>query len=550
MSTVAGSNIVLQQLEREVADGLDARSITLRFPPEPNGYLHIGHARAICLNFDLARRFGGRCLLRLDDTNPATEQQAFADAILDEVRWLGYQWDGLSYTSDYFGQLYDYTVKLIDAGLAYVDDQSPGQVREGRGSLTSPGRASPFRERAREESLDLLAAMRAGRAPAADSVVRARIDMASDNLNMRDPVIWRQRRESHYRLGDSWRIFPLYDFSHCLSDAIEGITHSLCTLEFADHRPLYDWFLDHLLDGSQTRPRQIEFARMNIAGALTSKRRIAELHRAGKVRGFDDPRLMTLAGLRKRGIDSGAILDFCRRTPITRAQGDLEIDYFLDVAREGLNREAPRAMAVLRPLRVVIENLAPGQGLACSSPVYPQGGKEQTRELRLEREIFIERDDYREQPERDFRRLAPGRSVRLRSAGVIRCLGRECDGDGELTALRCHLVKDSKGAKLDDLGNKVRATVHWVAASSAVPAEIELLEEGPGRAGDEAATEAIAPIERLSGCLLERGLAEADAGAVYQFERLGYFHCLGRGQWLRCLGLRAAKKAGRASQAQ
>ena len=550
MPQIFGSNFILAQLEKEIEQGLDPAAITLRFPPEPNGSLHIGHARAACLNFGLAHHFGGRCFLRLDDTNPATESRQFADDIISDLRWLGFDWDEMHYTSDYFPQLYDYTVRLIELGLAYIDDQDPDEIRQNRGTLTEPGHNSPWRDRPADENLALLKAMRTGGAHQKIRVVRARIDMAAGNLNMRDPVMWRQRSEHHYRLGASWKIFPLYDFSHCLSDAIEGITHSLCTLEFADHRPLYDWFLDNLID-DRARPRQIEYARMNIAGAETSKRRIARLCAEKLVSGTDDPRLMTLAGLRRRGIIPEIIRDFCSRTPVTRAQGDLEISYFYELAREHLNKQAPRSMAVLRPLKLIIENLEPDQETICAVPIYPQQPDSPVREVPLSREIYIERDDFCAQPDSKFLRLAPGRSVRLRCAGVVHFLSYRDDALGQPVEIRCRLEPNSRGAKVDDQGNKVRATIHWVAATHAVCGQVQLLPEkgdptavsAPGgNGGQEQGQAPIGEIETLNDCRLEAGLALAKPGDYYQFERLGYFRCSAKGEWIRTLSLRSQSK--------
>ncbi|MCA8837291.1 MAG: glutamine--tRNA ligase [Proteobacteria bacterium] len=550
MPQIFGSNFILAQLEKEIEQGLDPATITLRFPPEPNGRLHIGHARAACLNFGLARHFGGRCFLRLDDTNPATESQQFADDIISDIRWLGFEWDEMHCTSDYFPQLYDYTVRLIELGLAYIDDQNPDEIRQNRGTLTDPGCDSPWRDRAPSENLALLEAMRFGEVDHKIRVVRARIDMAASNLNMRDPVIWRQRNEHHYRLGATWKIFPLYDFSHCLSDAIEGITHSLCTLEFADHRPLYDWFIDKLIVG-RARPRQIEYARMNIAGVETSKRRIARLCEEKLVSGTDDPRLMTLAGLRRRGIMAEIIRDFCYRTPVTRGQGDLEISYFYELSREYLNKQAPRSMAVLRPLKLIIDNLEPDQEIICAVPIYPQRPDSPVREVVLGREIYIERDDFCAQPDGKFLRLSPGRSVRLRCAGVVHYLSCRHDEQGQPDEIHCRLELNSRGAKTDDQGNKVRATMHWVAATHAVCAQVQLLQEqgNPAEAvstdsnsGDAQGQAPIGEIETLSDCRLEAGLAHAGPGDYYQFERLGYFRCSAKGEWIRTLSLRSQSK--------
>jgi glutaminyl-tRNA synthetase len=520
-----GSDFIRDIVRADLAAGRHSQVIT-RFPPEPNGYLHIGHAKSICLNFGVAEDFGGHCNLRFDDTNPAKEEHEFILAIERDVRWLGFDWGETPYfASDYFGQLYEWAEHLVRAGEAYVDDLSAEEIREHRGTLTEPGRNSPYRDRAPEENLDLLRRMRAGEFAEGARVLRAKIDMASGNINLRDPVLYRIRYAHHPRTGDAWCIYPTYDFAHGQSDAIEHVTHSLCTLEFEDHRPLYDWLIEHLPVPS--RPRQYEFARLNLSHTVLSKRRLVQLVREGHVRGWDDPRMPTLAGLRRRGIPAAAIRDFIGRVGVARSDNLVEVALLEHCVRELLNRIAPRRMAVLRPLKVVITNYPEGQSErfeAINNPEDPAAG---TRPVTFGRELWIERDDFMEDPPKKFFRLAPGREVRLRYAYLITCTEVVKDAAGEVALLRCTYDPATRGGDAPD-GRKVRATLHWVAAGHALPAEIRLYDhlfarESPGADSDFLADLNPASLELLTGSMVEPALAEAAPGEPLQFERQGYF---------------------------
>jgi len=500
--------------------------VVTRFPPEPNGYLHIGHAKSICLNFGIAQEFGGRCHLRFDDTNPAKEEQEYIDSIMRDVRWLGFDWgEHLHHASDYFAQLYDWAEHLIRNGKAYVDDLPADEMRAMRGTLTEPGRNSPYRDRAMEENLDLFRRMRAGEYPDGARVLRAKIDMASGNMNMRDPVLYRIVNAEHPRTGKTWCIYPTYDFAHGQSDAIEHITHSLCTLEFEDHRPLYDWFLDNLPVPS--RPRQYEFARLNITYTVLSKRVLTELVRGGHVGGWDDPRMPTLAGLRRRGVPAAAIRDFIRRVGVARANSVVEAAMFDHAVRELLNKSALRRMAVLRPLKVVIENWPEGQIEeldAVNNPEDPEAGK---RKVKFGREIYVERDDFMENPPKKFYRLSPGREVRLRYAYFVTCREAVKNAAGEVTELRCTYDPATRGGDSPD-GRKVQATLHWVAAADAMKAELRLYNPlftspEPDVSGDLAAALNPNSLEILDGCLMEPALAATNSEDAVQFERQGYF---------------------------
>jgi glutaminyl-tRNA synthetase len=522
-----GSDFIRDIVRADLAAGRYHRVIT-RFPPEPNGYLHIGHAKSICLNFGIAVEFGGRCNLRFDDTNPVKEEHEYILAIERDVRWLGFDWGERPYfASDYFEQLYDWAEHLVRAGDAYVDDLSAEEIREYRGTLTEPGRNSPYRDRRPAENLDLLRRMRAGEFPEGARVLRAKIDMASGNINLRDPVLYRIRYANHPRTGDAWCIYPTYDFAHGQSDAIEHVTHSLCTLEFEDHRPLYDWLIEHLPVPS--RPRQYEFARLNLSHTVLSKRRLVQLVRDGHVRGWDDPRMPTLAALRRRGIPPAAIRDFIGRVGVAKADNLVEVALLEHCVRELLNRTAPRRMAVLRPLKVVITNYPEGQSEqfeAINNPEDPAAG---TRPITFAREIWIEREDFMEDPPKKFFRLAPGREVRLRYAYLITCTDVIRDAAGEVVELRCTYDPATRGGDAPD-GRKVKATLHWVASTHAVPAEVRLYDhlfarEAPGAEGDFLADLNPASLEVLSGAMVEPALAEAVPGEPLQFERQGYF-CL------------------------
>ncbi len=498
-------------------------------PPEPNGYLHIGHAKSICLNFGIAQEFGGRCHLRFDDTNPAKEEQEYIDAIERDVRWLGFDWGKhLYFASDYFDRLYGWAVDLIKAGKAYVDDQTQEEMRANRGTLTEPGRNSPFRDRPVEENLDLFARMKAGEFPNGVRVLRAKIDMAAGNINLRDPVLYRIIHAHHPRTGDTWKIYPSYDFAHGQSDAIEGITHSVCTLEFEDHRPLYDWFIQNL--SVPSTPHQYEFARLNITYTLLSKRILNGLVKGGHVSGWDDPRMPTIAGLRRRGVPPEAIRDFIKRVGVAKANSTVDLGMFDFSIREVLNRAAPRRMAVLRPLKVVIENYPEGEGEGeeIEAVNHPDDETQGSRKLKFTRELYIERDDFMEVPEKKFFRMAPGREVRLRYAYFVTCKEVVKDAAGNVTELRCTYDPASKGGNSPD-GRKVKATIHWVSAEHSVPAELRLyntLFSDPDPSADpESFAKGINPqsLEVLSDARVEPALAGAKGGEAIQFERQGYF---------------------------
>ena len=494
-----------------------------RFPPEPNGYLHIGHAKSMCLNFGVAGETGGLCRLRFDDTNPLRESREYAIAIEDDVRWLGFGWEGEPrHASDYFEEMYGYACGLIRSGFAYVDSRSADEIRETRGTLTRPGKESPWRSRSAEESVDLFARMRGGEFPDGAHVLRARIDMASGNLNLRDPVLYRIRHATHPHTGDAWCIYPTYDFAQVLSDAIEGVTHSLCTLEFEDHRPLYEWILDHA--GPPARPRQIEFSRLNLEHTVMSKRRLAELVEEGHVDGWSDPRMPTLRGMRRRGYPPAAIRDFCERVGITRKASRTEMGLLERCVRDGLDRSAPRAMAVLRPLRLVIDNFPEGTIDDLDALNHPRDPGAGTRPVPFGRELFIEREDFMAEPVSGFRRLAPGREVRLRYAYIVRCDSFETDpATGEVTAVRCTYDPATRGGRAPD-GRKVRGTIHWVCADRAEPAVLRLYDR-LFRVPDPSGPEDLNPgsLEVVEDARIEPSLAAARPGERFQFERLGYF---------------------------
>lgn len=501
--------------------------VATRFPPEPNGYLHIGHAKSICLNFGLALEFGGTCRLRFDDTNPDKESEEFQEAIKSDVRWLGFDWgDRLYHASDYFGQLYDYAICLIEKSQAYVDSMSATEIREYRGTLTQAGRRSPYRDRSVAENLDLFRRMAAGEFNDGEHVLRAKIDMASPNINMRDPTLYRIRKSAHHRTGKQWTIYPMYDFTHCVSDALEGVTHSLCTLEFEDHRPLYDWVLDHL--EVPCHPQQIEFARLEISYTITSKRKLSILIDAGYVAGWDDPRLPTLKGLRRRGYTPKAIRNFCDRVGVTKKQTTIDIGVLENCAREDLDRTTPRAMAVIRPLKLIIENYPTGQLDELDAANHPKDDSFGVRKVRFSREIYIEQDDFMEDPPKKFFRLAPGREVRLRYAYLVTCDRVDHDPDtGEVTAIHCTYDPDSRGGSAPD-GRKVKGTIHWVSVEHGLRAEVRLYDRlfqiaNPAATEDFRAHLNPNAIEIITNAIIEPSLAQAKPGAHYQFERLGYF---------------------------
>ncbi len=519
-------NIIEEDIKANKNDG----KVRTRFPPEPNGYLHIGHAKSICLNFGLAAKYNGLCNLRFDDTNPSKEEAKYVEAIKEDVRWLGFDWENrLYYASDYFEQLYDYAVQLIKSGKAYVCDLSADEIREYRGKLTEPGKDSPYRTRSIEENLDLFERMRAGEFEDGACVLRAKIDMASPNLNMRDPTIYRIRHERHHRTGDKWCIYPMYDYTHCLSDAIEGITHSICTLEFEDHRPLYDWVLDTL--NTPCHPQQIEFARLNLTYTVMSKRKLRELVEGGYVSGWDDPRMPTLVGMRRRGYTPESIRNFCERIGVAKRDSTVDIALLEYCVREDLNKRAPRMMAVLRPLRVVIENYPENQTEELNFPNHPEDPDMGSRKVPFSRVLYIERDDFREDPPKKFFRLAPGREVRLRYAYYITCTGVVKDKQtGDVIELRCTYDPKTRGGWAED-GRKVKATLHWVSAAHALKAEVRLYDhlfktENPNDTKNgKDFKDKLNPnsLEILNPCYVEPSLGEAEPGSIYQFERLGYF---------------------------
>jgi glutaminyl-tRNA synthetase len=524
------SNFIKTIIEEDLKAGKHQGRVATRFPPEPNGYLHIGHAKSICLNFGLAREYKGTCNLRFDDTNPAKEEVEYVDSIREDVRWLGFDWqDREYYASDYFEQLYHLAVRLIKDGKAYVDSLSAEEIREHRGTLTETGRESPFRNRSVEENLELFEQMRDGRFEEGAHVLRAKIDMSHPNMLMRDPTLYRIRKAPHHRTGDRWCIYPMYDFTHCISDSIECITHSLCTLEFENNRALYDWVLDQL--ALPCRPRQYEFARLNLTYTVLSKRKLIQLVNEGIVDGWDDPRMPTLSGLRRRGYTPESIRNFCERIGVAKANSVVDIALLEHTLREDLNRSAPRMMGVLRPLKVVIENYPDDQVEELEAVNNPEDAAMGTRRVPFSKVIYIEQEDFREDPPKKYFRLAPGREVRLRYAYFITC--REVVKDpqtGLVTELRCTYDPATRGGDAPD-GRKVKATLHWVSAGQAIGATVRLYDRLFVKAGPDEKLEGktfqdfVNPdsLEILAGCKLEPALAEAVPGAVYQFERLGYF---------------------------
>ncbi len=558
-ATEGGRDFIRDIVAADLAAGRCTEVVT-RFPPEPNGYLHIGHAKSICLNFGVAEEFGGRCHLRFDDTNPTKEEQEYIDAIERDVRWLGFQWDGpVRYASDYFAQLYEWAEHLIRHGFAYVDDQSPEQIRAARGSLTEPGRNSPYRDRGPAENLDLFRRMRAGEFPNGARVLRAKIDMRSGNINLRDPVLYRILHAEHPRTGVKWCIYPTYDFAHGQSDAIEGISHSICTLEFEDHRPLYDWLIEHLPIAEKfgpARPRQYEFARLSLGYTVMSKRFLKRLVDEGHVAGWDDPRMPTLAGLRRRGVTPEAIREFVRRIGVARANSLVDLAIFEAAVRDTLNRRAPRRMAVLRPLRLVIENYPEGRSEEVEAVNNPEDASAGTRAVPFGRELYIERDDFLEDPPKNFYRLAPGREVRLRYAYFVICREVVKDAQGVVVELRCTYDPATKGGNAPD-GRKVRGTIHWVSAAHARPTEIRLyqplfIRPDPGADSDLMADLNPHSIEVLQGAMVEPALAGDNVAVPVQFERQGYFvrdpdFAPGRLVFNRTIGLRDSWAKARAS---
>ncbi|MQA31449.1 MAG: glutamine--tRNA ligase/YqeY domain fusion protein [Luteitalea sp.] len=515
-------------IDEDLVAGRHHGRVATRFPPEPNGYLHIGHAKSICLNFGVAAERGGTCNLRFDDTNPAKEDVEYVEAIKTDVSWLGFEWDGLFFASDYFERLYQFAVTLIGRDKAYVDSLSAEDIRAYRGTLTARGRNSPYRDRPTAESLDLFARMRAGEFPDGAHVLRAKIDMASPNLNLRDPTLYRIRRATHHRTGDAWCIYPMYDFAHPVSDAIERITHSLCTLEFEDHRPLYDWCVENLTVGD--RPQQIEFARLNLNYTIMSKRKLLQLVQQQRVSGWDDPRMPTLSGLRRRGYTPESIRDFCGRIGVAKKENIIDMAQLEHSIREDLNKRAPRVMAVLRPLKVVITNYPERQEEQLEARNNPEDLSAGTRQVPFSRVLYIERDDFREDPPKKFFRLSPGREVRLRCAYFITCTEVVKNERGEVVELRCVYDPATRGGDAPD-GRRVKATLHWVSAEHAVPVEVRLYDrlfsvEDPERGGDgQTFLDYLNPasLEVLTDCKAEPSLASAAVPLRVQFERLGYF---------------------------
>ena len=526
-----GLDFIRQLVADDNRTGKHAGRVVTRFPPEPNGYLHIGHAKSICLNFGIANENpSGVCHLRFDDTNPTTEEVEYVEAIQRDVRWLGFDWgDKLFYASDYFERLYEFAVQLVRDGKAYVDSLTADQIREYRGTLTEPGRASPYRDRPVAENLDLFARMRGGEFPDGAHVLRARIDMASPNLNMRDPVLYRIRHAPHHRTGDTWCIYPMYDYAHPLSDAIERVTHSICTLEFEDHRPLYDWLIEacRTTEALAARPEQIEFARLNITYTVLSKRKLLELVGGGHVGGWDDPRMPTLSGIRRRGVPAEAIRTFCERIGVAKRNSLVDVAMLEHAIREVLNRAAPRVMAVLRPLRLVIENYPADQTEELDAVNNPEDPGMGTRKVPFARVLWIEQDDFRETPPPKYFRLSPGREVRLRWAYLVKCTGVVKDErTGEVVEVRCTYDPTSRGGSAPD-GRQVKATIHWVSASHALDAEVRLYDR-LFRVEDPSGDDWLAQLnpeslERLEACKLEPSLAGAKPGSRWQFERMGYF---------------------------
>lgn len=522
-------NFIEEAIDKDLEDGV-YNHVQTRFPPEPNGYLHIGHAKAICIDFGIAKKYKGTCNLRLDDTNPTKEDTEYVDAIMEDIKWLGFSWDKVLYASDYFDDIYEAALKLIKKGKAYVCDLSADEIRETRGTLVEPGKNSPYRERSVEENLDLFKRMTNGEFEDGAKVLRAKIDMSSPNLNMRDPVIYRILRAHHHRTGDKWVVYPMYDFAHPISDTVEGVTHSLCSLEFEDHRPLYDWVLKEL--GYENPSRQIEFARMNLNYTLTSKRRCLKLVRDGIVSGWDDPRMSTLCGMRRRGYTSEAIRDFCERIGVAKANSVIDFALLEACVREDLNKRAPRAMAVLDPIKLIVDNYPEGQTETLKVEINPQDLSMGERDIEFSRELYIEADDFREEAPNKYHRLVPGREVRLKGAYVVMCTGCDKDENGNVTAVHCTYDPLTKGGDTPD-GRKIKGTIHFVSAAHTIDAEVRLYDrlfnvENPS---DESKVGSF--IENLNeksmvimpNAKLESNLKNAKPGDSFQFQRMGYFCC-------------------------
>ena len=518
------SNFIHDFIDEDLKNGVNTR-VQTRFPPEPNGYLHIGHAKAICIDFATAEKYGGICNLRLDDTNPSKEDVEYVDSIMEDIKWLGFNWENCYYASSYFDFIYECAIKLIKKGKAYVDDLTPDEIREYRGTLTEPGKNSPYRDRSVEENLDLFKRMTDGEFPNGAKVLRAKIDMASPNLNMRDPIMYRISHTSHHQTGDKWCVYPMYDFAHPLSDARENVTYSLCSLEFENHRPLYNWFIDEI--GFEEPPRQIEFARLNVNYCVTSKRKCLDLVEKGHVSGWDDPRMVTLSGMRRRGYPAEAVKDFIGRVGVSKADSVVDFGLLEACVRDNLNANAPRAMAVLRPLKVIIDNYPEGQSETIDVELHPDHPEMGTRKVTFSREIYVEQDDFMAEPVKKYFRLFPGNEVRLKSAYFVTCTGYEADDDGNVTCLHCTYDPESKGGNSPD-GRKVKGTLHWVSKEDSVKATVNIYDrlfktEKPGSAenlADELNPESLTVLE---DCLIEGGFKDAKPGDVFQFMRQGYF---------------------------
>ena len=525
-SPFIGKNFIWDFIDEDLENGVNSR-VQTRFPPEPNGYLHIGHAKAICIDFMTAENYNGVCNLRLDDTNPSKEDTEYVDAIQEDIEWLGFRWNKCLYASGYFDFIYECAIKLIKDGKAYVCDLNADEIREYRGTLTEPGKNSPCRDRSVEENLDLFRRMTEGEFANGEKTLRAKIDMASPNINMRDPVIYRISHTTHHQTGDKWCVYPMYDFAHPLSDAAEGVTYSLCSLEFENHRPLYNWFIENI--GFEEPPRQIEFARLNINYCVTSKRKLLTLVEKGIVSGWDDPRMITLCGLRRRGYPADAVKDFVVRAGVAKADSIVDFGLLEACCRDALNASAPRAMAVLHPLKVIIDNYPDGQVEELEVDIHPDRPELGKRTVKFSKEIYVERDDFMAEPVKKYFRLYPGNEVRLKSAYYVTCTGYETDENGEVTCLHCTYDPETKGGDSPD-GRKVKGTLHWVSAADCVSCEIRLYDrlfnvENPSEDGGDAYLNHINPdsLTVLENCLAEGGLADAKPGDTFQFMRQGYF---------------------------
>lgn len=518
------SNFIHDFIDEDLASGVKSR-VQTRFPPEPNGYLHIGHAKALCIDFSTAEKYNGICNLRFDDTNPSREDVEYIDAIKEDIKWLGFHWDNVFFASSYFDFVYDCAIKLIKDGKAYVDDLSADEIREYRGTLTEPGRESPYRNRSVEENLDLFKRMTDGEFGNGEKVLRAKIDMSSPNLNMRDPVIYRISHVSHHQTGDKWCVYPMYDFAHPLSDAKEGVTFSLCSLEFENHRPLYNWVVDQI--GFDEPPRQIEFARLNINYCVTSKRKLLEMVNKGIVSGWDDPRMITLCGMRRRGYSAAAVRDFIDRVGVSKADSTVDYGLLEACVRDDLNAKAPRAMAVLRPLKVVIDNYPEGQSEDFEVELHPEHPEFGTRKVTFSRELYVEQDDFMAEPVKKYFRLFPGNEVRFKSAYFIKCNSYDTDENGNVTCLHCTYDPESRGGNSPD-GRKVKGTIHWVNANDCKQCEVRLYDrlfsaEEPGKNGDYFDDLNPDSLEVIENCLIEGGFENAKPGDTFQFMRNGYF---------------------------